>query len=750
MVRVDDITESILSYNPDADIDVIWKAYIYSAKAHRGQVRLSGEPYLSHPLEVSYILTRLKMDVVTAAAGILHDTIEDTISTYEEIKEHFGDEIVSLVDGVTKISKIEFASSEEQQAENYRKMIWAMAKDIRVILIKLSDRLHNMRTLEYVSIDKQKKISRETLDIYAPLANRLGIGWMKLELEDSAFKYLYPEEYNETREKVAARYEERERHINEIADVIHKELENAGINAKIMGRPKHYYSIYNKMMDQNISFEQVYDLLGLRIITDTVKDCYSTLGIIHSIWTPIPGKIKDYIAMPKANMYQSLHTIVIVPPSQRVEFQIRTEEMHRIAEDGIAAHWKYKETGKKDVVQQAHYAHPDFIKGRQANDTAVKTDERFVWLRHLLEWQQEMKDPKEFLETMKIDLFPDEAYVFTPKGKVIAFPKGATPIDFAYSIHTDIGDQCVGAKINGRIVPLKYQLNNGDIVEILTSPGHKPSRDWLKIVKTPRARAKIRNWIKAEDKVRSIALGREITEKEVQKYNLNPSEILKPEVLSEILKSIGFSHEDSLFAAIGYGKYNVSHLMVKLIPAEKIEERKRKEESRFRRIVSRVTTKPVESRVHIKGVEDVLTRFARCCNPVPGDKIIGFISRGRGVTIHTLDCPNIAEFQYDKDRRVNVEWDLREKTLHKVKVYIHTVDKPGILADISSSIASCGVNISQANIETTENKEAFINFSLEITDIDHLQKVIDSIKQLKGVLKVERVKEYKTSKKAMT
>lgn len=728
MVRVEDITEAIHSYNPDANIDIVWKAYIYSAKVHRGQVRLSGEPYLSHPLEVAHILTRLKIDPVSVAAGLLHDTLEDTISTPEEIKENFGEEVLSLVDGITKISKIEFASSEEQQAENYRKMILAMSKDIRVLLIKLSDRLHNMRTLEYMAGYKQEKISRETLEIYAPLANRLGIGWMKLELEDSAFKYLHPDEYKEIKDNVAARYEEREKFIKGIADIIDKEMEKAGVKAKIMGRPKHYYSIYKKMMDQNITFDQVYDLFGLRIITDTVKDCYSILGIIHSIWKPIPGKIKDYIAMPKANMYQSLHTTVIMSSGQRVEFQIRTEEMHRIAEDGIAAHWRYKEVGKKE-------------------EKAVKIDERFAWLRHLMEWQQEMKDPKEFLETMKIDLFPDEVYVFTPKGKVLSFPKGATPIDFAYYIHTTVGDRCVGAKVNGRIVPLKYQLSNGDIIEILTSPAHKPNRDWLKIVKTSRARAKIRNWIKTEEKERSIALGREIIEKEIQKYHLEPADVLKPEAVSAATKSAGFSTEENLFAAIGFGKYHVHQLIAKLIPTEKIEERKRREESRFRRIVSRVTKKPDEGRIKIKGVEDVLTRFAKCCNPVPGDMIIGFISVGRGVTIHTLDCPNIAELKYDKERRINVEWDLKDKTLHKVKINIHTVDKPGILADISASIASCGVNISQANIETTEDKEAFLDFSIEITDLDQLQTVINSIKQLKGVLKVERVKEYRKLKR---
>ena len=729
MVRVEDITESILSYNPDANIDIIWKAYVYSAKVHRGQVRLSGEPYLSHPLEVAHILTRLKMDESCVAAGLLHDTIEDTISTSEEIREHFGEEILSLVDGVTKISRIEFASSEEQQAENYRKMILAMSKDIRVILIKLADRLHNMRTLEYMSTDKREKISRETLDIFAPLANRLGIGWMKLELEDPAFKYLYPDKYKEIMDRVAEKYEERVKFIEEIAIVINKELDKADVKGKVMGRPKHYYSIYKKMIDQSISFDQVFDIIGLRIITDTVKDCYSILGIIHSIWKPIPGKIKDYIAMPKANMYQSLHTTVIVPPSNRVEFQIRTEEMHRIAENGIAAHWRYKEVSKKD-------------------EKAAKVDERFAWLKHILEWQKDMKDPKEFLETMKIDLFPDEVYVFTPKGKVISFPKGATPIDFAYYIHTDVGDKCVGAKVNRKIVPLKYNLSNGDIIEILTSPAHKPSRDWLKIVKTSRARTKIRNYLKIEEKARSITLGREITEKEIQKYNLSPSEVLKPEALSEVIKTAGFSNEENLFATIGYGRYHVHQLMMKLIPPEKIEERKTREESRFKKIISRVTKKPEIGSVKIKGVEDFLTRFAMCCNPVPGDKIIGFISRGRGVTIHTADCTNIAELQYDKDRLVTVEWDLKEKTLHKVRINIHTLDKPGILADISASIASQGVNISQADIETTENKEAFLNFSIEISDLDQLQKVINSIKKLKGVLKVERVKEYKKLKKA--
>lgn len=719
MRRLEDITEAIASYNPEADSDIIRKAYVYSAKVHHGQVRLSGEPYLSHPIEVSYILTRLKMDAVTTAVGLLHDTLEDTHTTPQDIERIFGKEILSLVDGVTKISKIEFASREEQQAENFRKMILAMAEDIRVILIKLADRAHNMRTLEYISSrEKQKRIAMETLDIYAPISNRLGIGWLKSELEDSSFKYLYPEDYKYIESRVESKFDERDKYIKGVANIVSDELKKADIVTRITGRPKYFYSIFQKMQSQNISFDEVYDLAGLRIITDTIRNCYAVLGIIHSIWKPIHGKIKDYIAMPKANMYQSLHTTVIGPDGERVEFQIRTEDMHNTAEEGIAAHWRYKE---KKIEE--------------------RDDKKFLWLRHLLEWQQDLKDPKEFMETVKIDLFPDEVYVFTPKGDVKGFPRGATPIDFAYQIHTDVGNRCVGAKINGKIVPLKYKLKNGDIIEILTSSARTPSRDWLKIVKTSRAKTKIRAWIKNEQKQRSIALGKEICEKEIQRYDLSSSAVMKPKALLKAAAALGFSKVENLMAGIGYGKISVQQVMARLIPEEKILERKKREESKLRKIVEKVTRKPSDKGgIKVKGVDDILIRFGKCCNPIPGDDIIGFITRGRGISVHIRNCPSIADIEYDPDRRIDVEWDKEKSAPHLVQVAIVTVDKPGLLAKISSAIAVYDVNISNANIQTTEDKKAYLNFSIEIRDIEHLKNVIKTVERIKGVISVKRVK----------
>jgi GTP pyrophosphokinase len=720
MIRLNDILEKMNRFLPGADLTLIEKAYVFSAKVHQGQVRLSGERYLTHPLEVAAILADMKMDLATVASGLLHDTVEDTYTTLDEIQQTFGLEIANLVDGLTKISKITLATHEEQQAENFRKMLLAMAKDIRIVLIKLADRLHNMRTLEYLPPENQVKIAQETLDIYAPLANRLGIEWIKTELEDLSFRYLHPEEYSALAREVAWKKEEREKYIQEVSSIISDKLTSYGLVGKVSGRPKHFYSIYKKMQAQNLEFEQVYDVIAFRIILDTAKDCYEALGIIHSLWKPVPGRFKDYIAMPKANGYQSLHTTVIGPYGERVEIQIRTEEMSRTAEEGIAAHWQYKE-GK--VI-------------------APKDSKQFAWVRQLLEWQQDLRDPREFLETVKIDLFPDEVYVFTPKGDVKQFPVGSTPVDFAYSIHTQIGQQCMGAKVNGKIVPLRYPLKNGDIVEITTAPGHQPSKDWLKFVKTSRARTKIRQWIKAEARGRSVDLGKEICQREFKKYHLDFGKLIKSGEMNKIISDLSIQSVDDLMAEVGYGNVSSNQIIGKLIPPEKLEIEK-KEESRLKRLAKKIRREP--SGIQIRGIEDMMVRFARCCNPLPGDAISGYITRGRGVTVHTADCPNV--LGSDPERLIQVSWNLKEKAVHAVRVRVICNDKKGLLAEIGSALASSEVNIIRADVSTTEDKKAICNFELEVNDLKHLQNAFRALTKLKNVLKVERLRGLPTTGK---
>jgi GTP pyrophosphokinase len=713
MIRLNDILEKMSRYLPGADLSLIEKAYVFSAKVHQGQVRLSGEVYLNHPLEVSAILADMKMDIATVASGLLHDTVEDTYGTLDEIQQTFGPEIAALVDGLTKISKITLATHEEQQAENFRKMLLAMAKDIRIVLIKLADRLHNMRTLEFLPPENQIKIAQETLDIYAPLANRLGIDRIKTELEDLSFRYLHPEEYRNLAREVAWKKEERERYIQEVSSIISEKLSSYGLGGKVGGRPKHFYSIYKKMKAQNLEFEQVYDVIAFRIILNTVKDCYEALGILHSLWKPVPGRFKDYIAMPKANGYQSLHTTVIGPYGERVEIQIRTEEMNRTAEEGIAAHWQYKE-GK---------------------GIAPKDSKQFAWVRQLLEWQQDLRDPREFLETVKIDLFPDEVYVFTPKGAVKQFPIGSTPVDFAYSIHTQIGQQCVGAKVNGKIVPLRYPLKNGDIVEIVTNPAHQPSKDWLKFVKTSRARTKIRQWIKAEARERSVDLGKEICEREFKKYHLDFGKTIKSDGMNKIIRDLSLQSADDLMAEVGYGNVSSRQIIGKLLPPEKLDKEK-KEESRLQRLTKIIRREP--SGIQIRGIQDMMVRFGKCCNPLPGDAISGYITRGRGVTVHTTDCPNI--LGSDPERVIQVSWNLKEKAVHAVRVRVICNDKKGLLAEISSALASSEVNIVRADVTTTEDKKAICNFELEVRDLKHLQNAFRALTKLKNVLKVERLR----------
>jgi len=715
MLRFNDILERLISYNPNADIDLLKKAYVFSAKVHTGQSRLSGEPYLTHPLEVAGILTQLKLDVASVATGFLHDTVEDTLTSLKDIQENFGEEITQLVDGLTKISQISLRSSEEDQAENFRKMILAMVKDIRVVLVKLADRLHNMRTLQYHSLERQTEIAQETLDIYAALAHRLGIDWIKSELEDLAFRYLHPDIYEEIQRKIAKREKERSRYIDEVNRTLMKKLYENHIEGEVTGRIKQTYSIYLKMKDQNINLDQVFDITAFRVIVNSIKECYDVLGIIHALWKPIPGKFKDYIGLPKENMYQSLHTTAIGPYGERIEVQIRTNEMHRIAEEGIAAHWKYKE-GKA---------------------IAEVDDKRFTWLRQLLEWQRDLKDDAEFIESVKVDLFPHEVYIFTPKGAVRQFPLGATPIDFAYSIHSDVGNHCIGAKVNGKIVPLKYELRSGDTVEILTSPNQRPSKDWLKFTKTSRAKTKIRQWFTTEEREKSITLGKEILEKELRKYSLQQNKLIKSGELAKVAGEFSFQGVDDLIAAVGYGKVTTHQIIGKILPQERLEQREEQKEGRLKSLIKKITRGPKDALL-IKGIDNVMVRYAGCCNPVPGDKVVGFITRGRGVTIHTADCQNA--LNDDPHRKVEVEWDSTKEYSYPVRIRIYSEDKKGLLAEISSSISSNEANITNARVDTTGEKSAIGTFEVEIRDLNHLKKVFKGLQKIKGVHRVERMR----------
>jgi GTP diphosphokinase / guanosine-3',5'-bis(diphosphate) 3'-diphosphatase len=719
-MRIEGILDRIHAYHPQADVEPLMRAYIFAAKAHKGQERISGEPYLSHPLEVAGILAELRLDTGTVAAGLLHDVVEDTHSTLTEIKELFGNEVASVVDGVTKLSRIPFSTREEAQAENIRKMILAMSKDIRVILVKLADRLHNMRTLDPLPEAKRRLIAQETLDIYAPLAHRLGISWIKAELEDLGLRHLDPEAYQELAALIARKRKEREGDINEAIRLLETKLAEVDVKAQITGRPKHFYSIYKKMREQKKEFDEIYDLTAVRVITSSLKDCYGTLGVIHTLWKPISHRFKDFIAVPKSNGYQSLHTTVIGPKGDPVEIQIRTKEMHRVAEEGIAAHWKYKE-------------------GKSGIDPA---DQSFVWLRQLMEWQRDLKDSKEFLETLRVDLFPDEVYVFTPRGDVRQFPKGATPIDFAFAIHTDVGLRCVGAKINGRLVPLRTELLSGDIVEIVTSPNHVPSRDWLKVVKTPRARSKIRQWIKNEERARSVSLGRDLLEKEIRRLGKSPNQLLRPDAVALALERYSFETEEELFAALGYGKVSPRQAVSRLLPPEEFQALTEAEEGREKKGERKPSRpRPTEEGVRIRGIDDILVRFSKCCSPVPGDDIIGFITRGRGVSIHTVDCPNAVSLMADPERQIAVSWDGRRKEPHQVKIRVEIgKDRPGVLAEITTAISSTNTNITQADIRVTEERVGVNTFVLEVSDLTQLQATMQAIQKVDGVVGVERVK----------
>jgi GTP pyrophosphokinase len=713
MIRLNDITSRVLEYHPKANIELIEKAYVYSASAHQGQIRLSGEPYLSHPLEVAYILARLKMDVVCIAAGFLHDTIEDTDANAEDIKRLFGQETVNIVEGVTKIGQIHFASREQRQAENIRKMILAMASDIRVILVKLADRLHNMRTLGFQSEEKQRLIAQETLDIYAPLAGRMGIFWLKSGLEDLCFYYLEPELYEKVKTEVVQRRSETEKFIRDITEQISNKMQESNIKAIVKGRNKHLYSIYKKMVAQGISAGQIYDVHAFRIIVPSVKECYEVLGIIHSMWKQIPMRFKDYISVPKENMYQSLHTTLLSPLGQRMEVQIRSWEMDRIAEDGIAAHWKYKESG-----------------------VASKTDEKqFLWLRQLLEWQRSLKDPSEFMESVRMDLFTDQVYVFTPKGEIKALPKGATPIDFAYSIHSEVGEKCTGAKVNGKIVPLRYELENGAIIEILTSTRQHPSEGWLDFVQTPRARTKIRQWLRRQDREDSVNLGKEMLERNIRQDRLHVGNLVKNDDILAISKELSLNSIEDLFAQVGLGKISLKQIVGRL--KERLGVKTAKRPGLVGKAVDRVRWRRADKGIKVKGISNMLIHFSKCCHPVPGEPVTGFITRGRGVTIHHPDCKHI--LNSDPERIIAVSWEPTRTETYPVRLKVITLDRKGVLANLSSVITRKDVKISQVSLKTTIDNKGIGVFTIAVEDNKQLQDIIRTIKKIKDVLVIERL-----------
>ncbi len=707
--KLGEIKERVLKNHPGADISLIDRAYEKAFQAHAGQKRHSGEPYIVHPVEVARILANMRMDHITVAAALLHDVLEDTEVTKRELEREFGEEIAFLVESVSKISKIEARTRLQRQAETIRKMLLAMAEDLRVIIIKLADRLHNMRTLKYIdNPEKRKRIAQETLDIYAPLAHRLGLARMKWEMEDLAFKEINPDMYHYIEERVARSREEREAYINRMIEVVRAKLEEKGIRAHIEGRPKHFYSIYKKMVENNLSFEELYDLIALRIIVDTVDECYTVLGVIHSSWPYIPGRFKDYIAMPKPNMYQSLHTTVIGLDGEKVEFQIRTWEMHRVAEEGIAAHWKYKEKGRVDKEEE----------------------QIFSWIRRFLDWQKDVGDHKDFIYNLKTDLFPEKVYVFTPKGEVKAFPKGATPLDFAYAIHTEVGHHCVGAKVDGRLVSLDYELKTGEKVEIITSPHQHPSRDWLGIVKTTRARTKILSWLRAKERERAYEIGKELCIKEFRKHDKNFGKLLDQGEIDKVAPKLGCKTATDLLVAVGMGRVSPRSVFNKLFPVRPRRKEKSQEGKRPSLGIS----------VSVDGMSDVVVRFAKCCNPLPGDDIVGYITKGRGITVHSIDCPNLARLGYDPDRRVEVEWCDLGRSTFPARIRLEAYDRPGLLAEITNLISGEGVNIESANISTTVDKRAFLNFVVDVKSREHLENLLAKIQAIDGVIRAERVR----------
>ena len=708
-ISLDDLEKAIHHYAPNADLSLLSKAYSFSLEAHKGQVRVSGEPYHHHPLEVALILTQLKLPPVSIIAGLLHDVLEDTAITRDQLCAEFGEEAAVLVEGVTKIGQITFRSLEEKQAENFRKMIVSIAQDFRVLLIKLADRLHNMRTLHALSEEKQKRIAKETMEIYAPLANRLGIGWMKSELEDYSLRYLKSDIYHTLEKKVAAGLPARTTYIDTVIEEVRHTLSANGINGKIYGRTKHFVGIYQKMIRRGIPFEEVYDLMGIRILTDSRINCYVILGIIHSLWPPVANRFRDYIAIPKPNQYQSIHTTVVGPEGQHVEFQIRTEEMHKLAEEGVAAHWVYKEGGP----------------------VRAKDERTFAWLRQLIEWGQDIADTRQFMDSVKEDLFGDLIYIYTPKGDVKELRRGSTPIDFAYAVHTEVGSHCVGAKVNGKMVPLGYVLNSGERVEILTSKNHLPSRSWLKLAKTPKAKAKIKHFILTTERAKSLEIGRKLLERELRKAQLNPKEVFNGDQILGGVKSLGIHTTEDLFSGIGYGKIRAESVIAPLLPA-----------SHFKAGVPKGIKKEDAEKggIKVKGLGDIMVHISTCCTPVPGDEIIGFVTRGCGVSVHSRKCPHIDNFNYNQDRLIEVSWEQGTFDTHRVDISVTTMDQPGVLGAVSTVIFQGSANISQAEIVTTQDKKATLHFSIQIRDTTHLQQVINNIEKVEGVLMVRRIR----------
>ena len=714
MHQLDQILSEVAGYHPSADLAMIRRAYTFAAEAHDGQTRKSGDPYVTHPLAVAQVIAELKLDVSSVCAGLLHDCVEDTSATVDQIGDIFGKEVAFLVDGVTKLGKLPYSTREEQQAENFRKMLLAMARDIRVILVKLCDRLDNMRSLNHLPPEKQERIATETMQIYAPLANRLGIQWVKIELEDLAFKYLNTGEYEQLAADVAKTRAERLEYIHTVEKTIQQEMADNGVPCEVMGRAKHLWSIYQKMKRTQRPFEDIHDAIGFRVITDSQMHCYQALGVAHQTWTPIPGRFKDYIALPKPNLYQSLHTAVIGPRGERIEVQIRTQEMNLVAEHGIAAHWKYKE------------GHP----------VAADDDKKFAWLRQLMESQKELRDPTEFLESVKIDLFGDEVYVFTPGGDVKALPKGSCPIDFAYSVHSSIGDHCSGARVNGMIVPLRYQLRNGDTIEIITSPNQKPNKDWLKLVKTTRARTKIRYLLRQEQRDKAISLGTDLIDKAMRKAGTTVGRSEKQ--LAAAARELKCVNIDELIIQVGYGKITAQQVVEAALPDAKAGSAPvEKAESLLKTLMRKVTRRTSSSGIKVAGEDDVLVRFAKCCSPLPGDPVVGFITRGRGVTVHRRDCDKGLDL--DPERRIDVDWDGKSTTQHEVAIQVLCADKPGLLAHISQSFTDQGVNISQAHCRATDDGRAVNTFHALVRDLDQLKGVIRSLSRIKGVYSVDRV-----------
>ena len=727
-----DLQKTVAANRPGDDLEIIKRAYDYSLKHHTGQTRASGEPYLVHPLGVAQVLAEMKLDSTAIAAGLLHDAIEDTEATREDIKKEFGEQVANIVEGVTKIDKIEFASKEERQAENVRKMVLAMVDDIRVVLIKLADRLHNMRTLEHLPEERRQQIARETLDIYAPIAHRLGMGKVRGELEDLAFRYVDPIAYEQIKQQVDKKRKAGDAFMKKNMELLTAKLKENGVECHMESRVKRLYSIHNKLLRQKITVEQVYDLFAVRIITKSVKDCYTALGAIHGVWRPVPGRIKDFIAMPRPNLYQSLHTTVIAEGGLPFEVQIRTEDMHKMAEEGIAAHWKYKD----------------------GSPVTAKDEQRLAWLRQVVEWQQEVSDPSEFLSTLKVDLYPEEVYTFTPKGKVVILPRDATPVDFAYTIHTEVGNTCTGAKVNGRIVPLRHKLRNGDIVEISTQSGHTPSRDWLTFVRSSRARNKINHWLRQHQRERAIEIGKKLIEKEARKYRISLKNIEDKE-FERVASEYGLGSTADLYAGIGYGKFPARQVLGRVAPATAGDNAQpvgdgelANASTGLSNVIRRVFGggSGDNGAITVKGHGDMLVYRARCCNPIRGEQIVGYITRGKGVAVHSTACTNVVNLLYEPERRIAVEWSKKAETTpgrpgtYPVKITVYCDDRSGLLKELTAVISDDNTNIRHLDVRTTPDTQAFIDVVVDIEDLKHLERITGGMRKIQGVREVQRIK----------